>query len=148
MAADPKRKVTRRPLASASQDALEIPQDRMLAAIINELARSRVRHRALLDLLEAHAVVDMAKYVERYRSQEERDFKPFVELLLLSPEQFRERWSDWVSANEERYGYDGASRVSIRLATSSPSKARPKKERSVQGARVKQEALGKKASRR
>lgn len=96
---------------------VEIPHERLTASIVNELARSRARHRALLDILEQRGLINIAEYVERYRLEEERDFKPFVELLLLSPEEFKQRWGDWIAANAERFGYDGGSRVSINLIT-------------------------------
>lgn len=111
--------------------SVEIPHERLLASIVNELARSRVRHRALLDVLEQCGLIKIAGYVERYRLDEERDFKPFVELLLLSPEEFKQRWGDWIAANAERFGYDGGSRVSISLikAELAPKTDAPKRRR-------------------
>lgn len=109
----------------------EISHERLMASIVIELARSRVRHRALLDILEERGLINIAEYVERYRLEEERDFKPFVELLLLSPEGFKQRWGDWIAANAERFGYDGGSRVSIRLTTAelTPKTDAPKRQR-------------------
>lgn len=133
MAANPKSKAPTSISEPPSPEGMEIPHERLLAAMVNELARSRVRHRALLDLLVEHGLIKMVDYVERYRLTEERDFKPFVELLLLSPEQFRERWSDWIAANETQYGYDGSSRVSIQLAAGPPRKPATK-ERSPRAA--------------
>ncbi|HTU69967.1 MAG TPA: hypothetical protein VMF11_06560 [Candidatus Baltobacteraceae bacterium] len=54
---------------------------------MNELARSRVRHRALLDILEERGLVKIADNVERYRLEEERDFKPLVTFVTKSMNQ-------------------------------------------------------------
>lgn len=118
MAKASKARTVRKPVSMPPAAAgVEIPHERLMASIVNELARSRVRHRALLDLLEARGLIEIAEYVDRYRLEEERDFKPFVELLLLSPEEFKQRWGEWIAANAERFGYDGGSRVSVSLAT-------------------------------
>lgn len=132
MASASKARTVRKPAPIPSAPTgVEIPHERLMAAIVNELARSRVRHRALLDILEERGLVKIAEYVERYRLAEERDFKPFVELLLLSPEEFKQRWGDWMAANAERFGYDGGSRVSVNLITAelAPKTDAPKRRR-------------------
>jgi hypothetical protein len=64
----------------------------------------------------------MARYLERYREIEERDFIPFVELLILSASEFNARNADWLRENLERFGYDGDSRKSLTL-TAAPRPA-------------------------
>jgi hypothetical protein len=93
-----------------------VPRTRLIAALVNELARSRVRHRALLDLLERHGSIEIKDYVAQYKEVEERDFLPFVELLLLSPRDFQGKHGDWLAENTKRFGYDGSSRVHLTLA--------------------------------
>lgn len=92
-----------------------VPHDRLIAAIVNELARSRVRHRALLGILERHQLLDIAEYVKEYSEEETHDFVPFVELLLLTPAQFSEKWPQWLEENSKRFGYEGSSRMRLSL---------------------------------
>lgn len=133
-----KSKVTAaKTVAAAASDPgpISIPHERLMAAVVNELARSRIRHRALLHLLEERGLIEIAEYVKQYRSEEEQDFKPFVELLLLSPDEFKSRWSEWMEDNAARYGYDGSSRVNVQLA--GPMAAAQKATRKSQGRKKK-----------
>ena len=92
-----------------------VPEARLIAALVNEVARGRARHRALLELLERSGVVDMSSYVEEYRREEVRDFAPFVDLLLLRKSEFEEKHPDWIKENLVRFGYDGSSRPQLSL---------------------------------
>lgn len=85
------RKDSATPRPVTEDTGIHVPHDRLMAAIINELARSRVRHRALLSILEKQHVVGIADYIKQYKEEEQGDFRQFVELLLLSPLEFRER---------------------------------------------------------
>lgn len=105
------------PIEPRSDDAgIHVPHDRLMAAIINELARSRVRHRALLSMLEQRGLISISDYVKQYQKEEQENFHQFIELLLLSPIEFRERWPEWLTKEAERFGYDGSSRSNIQVS--------------------------------
>jgi hypothetical protein len=122
-----------------------IPRTRLIAALVNEIARSRVRHRALLDLLEKNGTIEMRRYIEQYKSVEEHDFVAFVELLLLSPSEFQTKNAEWLAANTQRFGYDGSSRQHVQLSDHLPAPQRQLKNVGEQGAAV---PRGKSKSRR
>lgn len=105
--------------AAGEHPNINVPHERLMAAIINELARSRIRHRALLSILEEQNIVSVSDYVKRYQKEEQENFRLFIELLLLSPHEFRERWPDWLAKEAERFGYDGSSRSNIQVSLAS-----------------------------
>ncbi len=90
-----------------------VPRERLIAALVNEAARARIRHRVLLEVLERRGLIDVREYIEAYARSEAADFIPFVELVLLSAEDFEARHGDWLAANLERYGYDGSARLNL-----------------------------------
>ena len=93
-----------------------VPHHRLIAALVNEAARARVRHRALLDVLEERGLIEIARYLERYQEVEREDFVPFCDLLLLSSQEFAAKHSAWLSKSSKRFGYDGSSRTSLVLS--------------------------------
>lgn len=86
-----------------ADDAIDL--ESMLRALVNESVRSRLRHRALLDTLGQSGSVDIAQYLEAYKLEEERNFKPLLDLLLLTSERFTELHSEWIKAERLRFGY-------------------------------------------
>ncbi len=116
---------------TGDEGSINVPPDRLMAAIINELARSRVRHRALLSMLEKQHIISIPDYVKQYQKEEQQDFRQFVELLLLSPLEFRERWPDWLANEAQTFGYDGSSRSNIAVSPASNApQRRPARKRS------------------
>lgn len=97
------------------EDGVSIPHARLMASIVNEIARSRARFRALLDILEESGHIEIARFVDAYRQAEEKDFVPFVDLLLLSAPQFASKHESWLKQNKERFGYDGSSRTHVSI---------------------------------
>lgn len=111
---DPKKAVA--PIMAPEGDVVQehfIPEARLIAALVNEVARSRARHRALLDVLERSGVVDISQYVDEYRTEEIRDFVPFVDLLLLRKHEFEAKHPTWIAENLVRFGYDGSARPQL-----------------------------------
>ena len=95
------------PLEADRTDESFTPKTRLIAALVNEAARARIRHRTLMEILLESGQIDISRYLERYSEIEERDFVPFVELLILSVSEFNDRHAEWLAENLERFGYDG-----------------------------------------
>jgi hypothetical protein len=90
------RKKASRPAAPAVERQLEAAD--LQQVVINlalEVATARVRHRALLTILERHMVLDFDEYVDAVVDVRERDGFPLYMALMLDRDDFREHFMDW-----------------------------------------------------
>lgn len=90
--------------AASEKDKVQpvLTTERLFNAIINELVRSRIRFRSLLQVLTSEGLVHMKSYVAEYEKQEQESFAALADSLLLDPIEFFQRHSEWM--NSERGG--------------------------------------------
>jgi 3-hydroxy-3-methylglutaryl CoA synthase len=79
--------------------------EQLLEAIVTELVRGRLRHRALLSALEQRNALDMAEYVRLYQAEEEANFSNLLALLLMPPDEFKASHPEWIEDNMRRFGF-------------------------------------------
>ncbi len=53
----------------------------------------------------------MADYVRSYEQVEATDFRALLDMMLLSREEFKERYATWIAANRDKYGFARKSSV-------------------------------------
>lgn len=89
--------------------------EQLLEAVVTELVRARLRHRALLHALEQRNSLDMAEYVRLYQVEEEANFSSLLALLLMPPDEFKASHPDWVADNMRRFGFLPALRHGVNM---------------------------------
>lgn len=87
--------------------------EQILNTLINEVVRSRVRNRALLHVLAKSEHLSIKEYVDAYRAEEEESFNVLVDMLILSPEEFRDAHADWLDRDRAIFGYRSESYPSV-----------------------------------
>lgn len=93
---------------SSTDDENAVDLETMLHSLVNESVRSRLRHRALLSVLEKSGNFAMADYIEAYKAEEEHNFEPLLDLLLMRSDRFRERHAAWLESERKRFGFTPA----------------------------------------
>ena len=109
------------PVGAARSKGGEIEVHELLRALIDEAVRSRLRHRALIAVLESSAALKLADYLAAYQIEEERNFEPLLDMLLLAPEGFLDRHAAWLDSEQNRFGFAPAALHRLSLSkTPSP----------------------------
>lgn len=75
----------------------------VLLRLVHEGTATRIRHRALLDVLAA-GPYDFDAYRRRYGELLERDREALVAKTMLTAEDFKSLFEDWLKEDVERYG--------------------------------------------
>jgi Arc/MetJ family transcription regulator len=100
---------TRHPKPVPTQDDLERAELRtdaeLLATVIQSLALTRVRLRALTDLLRESGVIQFPEWQAKYDETCDRDAWAFIQALFLKPEAFETKFADWVTGERSRPGF-------------------------------------------
>lgn len=71
--------------------------------LVHEGVASRIRHRALLDVL-GNGAFDFERYKERYLELLGRDRDALFSKTMLSREDFTELFESWIAEDRLRYG--------------------------------------------
>jgi hypothetical protein len=74
----------------------------VIIKLVEDAAFSRIRHRALLDLL-ASQEFSTGAYLDRFRDLCERDLMPLASKFMMKDEDFNELFGEWKRSNEEYY---------------------------------------------
>jgi hypothetical protein len=85
----------------------ELTTEDILRALIDESVRSRLRHRALLNVLVQNHALDLASYVSAYQTEEEANFGRLLDMLLMKREAFRAKHGGWLDEERKRLGHAG-----------------------------------------
>lgn len=72
-----------------------VKPNEVLLRMVGEITASRIRHRALLTILEESGVVDYGRYYEAYLELHHRDAAGLFAKMVLTEEAFQKRFSDW-----------------------------------------------------
>lgn len=80
-----------------------MPPIEVLIRLVHYGVTSRLRHRALLDVLKDGAF-DYQKYLQVFENIVERDRDALFAKLMLSKDDFRSLFKEWESEDQKRYG--------------------------------------------
>lgn len=72
--------------------------------IVHETVAGRIRHRALLEVLQSNEAFDFETYKQVYLKLLERDAAALVSKLILKDDNFTKLFGGWQAADKERYG--------------------------------------------
>jgi hypothetical protein len=92
-----------------------LPLAEILSALMMESVRSRLRHRALLEILSSEGKLDLHQYIEVYRREEELDFHPLADMLFLPREDFMKAHGEWLEHDQKKFGFSTRERPAIAL---------------------------------
>lgn len=91
--------------ATQHESSPRLSADVLFGRIVNELIRSRIRHRALLEALADAGQLDIGKYRQIYSEMEARDYRVMGDLLVLPKDQFETQHREWLEAEHKRFGF-------------------------------------------
>lgn len=86
---------------SAENQGVTLPL--LINVFANELVQSRVRFRALLQLLVSKGFIQEEDYVSAFEAEEESSFMVLADMLLLSPRIVQERHQEWLASERGRF---------------------------------------------
>jgi hypothetical protein len=78
------------------------PPGEVLVRLVRDAVYSRIRHRALLDVL-AHGPFDAKKYHDTFRKFVRRDYRALYAKLILKAEDFTSLHGQWHEDDERHY---------------------------------------------
>lgn len=90
------------------------------------MIRARLRHRALLNVLESAHELDISQYVGEYEQEEEKSFAALADILLLNNTDFPSRHHDWVERERDRFRLSGTKpqpRIELTPMSENPSES-------------------------
>lgn len=92
--------------AEATEDRIDpVEPNAVLLRIVTAAVTSRIRHRALLDVLGS-GPYDYGRYVERFKEIRERDYQALFAQYMLKKNDFSRIFGDWFAEDMERYRVD------------------------------------------
>ncbi len=92
--------------AKAPDDEMQpVPPNTVLLRLVGGAVTSRIRHRALLDVL-ASGSYDYERYVERFKDLRERDYQALFAQYMLKKADFNRLFGEWSAEDLERYRAD------------------------------------------
>lgn len=75
----------------------------VIVRLVDEAVRTRISHRALLDVLE-EGRFDFVSFIESFEKLAMRDYRPLHAQLMLNADDFNRLFSSWKAEDTERYG--------------------------------------------
>jgi hypothetical protein len=103
----PKRAIV--PAAQEERVFEAVPPYEVILRLVTESVLSRIRLRALLQVLETEHY-DYETYAEAYKTLRERDFAALHSQMMLSNEDFLTLFADWRRSDLARYGTSPANK--------------------------------------
>lgn len=100
VAKDPTRRVRRLP----PQAPQPVPLPKVVLRLVYEAVAARVRHRALLAVLESGDEVTHDRYIESYKTVYDRDHEALLSVIMFERDDFLEAFGDWHRRDLEAYG--------------------------------------------
>jgi hypothetical protein len=97
-----------KPLAehASSEDKMQpVEPNAVLLRLVAATVTSRIRHRALLDVLGS-GPYDYERYVARVKEIRERDYQALFAYYMLKKNDFNTVFGDWYAEDLERYRLD------------------------------------------
>jgi len=81
-----------------------VSSDELLARVVVELVRMRMRHRALIKNLK-NGDFDWETYKSHIESVEEEDAEALFHLLIMKWDAFKEQYGNWMTEDFAEYGF-------------------------------------------